>query len=442
MKNRNIYQLVFCCLFFLVSCEDQLDIEPTFSISDDAALSSEASINKLLIGTYQVAGNANSHGGFVQVFSDLLGADDQVTWNGTYTEPREVLFKEMLAGNIIINNVWKNLYRTVNQCNLVLAHLDVIKDDAEKSRIEGEARFLRALNYFELVRLFGNKTLGVPLRLDPIVDYGANLSFARNPIAEVYDAIFNDLNLAFTLLPDDNDVYADKYAAEALLARVHLYLGHYDEARDAADDVINNGGKALSGSFADAFNHNEDTAEDIFAMQVTSQSGDNQLIDMYASEDFGGRGGDISINQAYLDFFDDPNDERSLFFYENPKGDRLTGKYINQFGNVPIIRLAEMLLIRAECNVQLGTTAGAAPLDDVNAIRQRSGAGALASVTIDEILAERMRELAFEGFWIYDVKRTHGTIQGIPYDDLRLEMPIPQSEMDTNSLMEQNEGYL
>jgi hypothetical protein len=101
-----------------------------------------------------------------------------------------------------------------------------------------------------------------------------------------------------------------------------------------------------------------------------------------------------------------------------------------------------MLLIRAECNVQLGTTTGAAPLDDVNAIRQRSGAGALASVTIDEILAERMRELAFEGFWIYDVKRTHGTIQGIPYDDLRLEMPIPQSEMDTNSLMEQNEGYL
>jgi len=441
MKNRNIYQLVFCCLFFLVSCEDQLNVEPTLSISDEAALSSAASINKLLIGTYQVAGNANSHGGFVQIFSDLLGADDQVTWNGTYTEPREVLTKEMLAGNLIINDVWKNLYKVISQANLVLGHLDVVTDDVERARIEGEARFLRALNYFELVRLFGNQTLGVPLRLEPIEDYGADLSLARNPISEVYDAIFNDLDLAFVLLPEDNDVYADKYAAEALLARVHLYLGQYDKARDAADDVINNGGKALSGSFADAFNHEEDSEEDIFAMQVSSQSGDNQLNDMYASEDFGGRGGDISINQSYLDFFDDPNDERSLFFYENPKGDRLTGKYTNQFGNIPIIRLAEMLLIRAESNVRLGTATGAEPLDDVNAIRQRSGAAALASVTLDDILDERMRELAFEGFWIYDVKRTHGTVQGINYDDPKLEMPIPQAEMDTNSLMEQNSAY-
>jgi hypothetical protein len=441
MKNRKIYPLIFCCLFFLLSCADQLNVEPTLSISDDAALSSAASINKLLIGTYKIAGAANSHGGWVQVFSDLLGADDQVTWNGTFTEPREALTKNMLAGNIIIGDIWRNLYKVISQSNLVLDHLDVYTDDAERMKVEGEARFLRALNYFELVRLYGNDTKGVPLRLEPIDDYGADLSISRNSTSDVYGAIELDLTSAMSLLPDDNDVFADKYAAEALLARVHFYQGHYDEARDAADDVITNGGKALSATFADAFNHDQDNDEDIFAMQVTSQSGENQLVISYASEDLGGRGGDISINQAYLDLFDDPNDQRATFYYDNPKGDHLTGKFTNQFGHVPIIRLAEMLLIRAECNVRLGTSTGASPLDDVNAIRQRSGAAPLAAVTVDDILLERQRELAFEGFGIYDIKRTQGSVQGIPYNDPRLVMPIPQSEMDTNSLMEQNEGY-
>jgi len=441
MKNRNSYKLIFIGLLFIFSCEDRLNIEPTVSISNDAALNSAASINKLLIGTYQIAGNANSHGGYVQIFSDLLGADDQVTWNGTFYEPREALTKNMLVNNFLIQGIWENLYKVIGHTNLVLGHLEVIADDAERSRIEGEARFLRALNYFELVRLFGNDTIGVPLRLDPIEDYGGDLTIARNSTSEVYDAIFGDLAIAISQLPDDNDVYADKYAAEALLARVQLYLGHYAEARDAADDVITNGGKALSADFASAFNHDEDNEEDIFAMQVTSQGGDNQLIAMYASEDNGGRGGDISINQSYLDIFDDPNDQRSQFFYENPKGDRLTGKYTNQFGNVPVMRLAEMILIRAECNVRLGTETGAPPLDDVNAIRQRSGATFLAAVTVDDILKERQRELAFEGFWIYDIKRTHGSVQGIAYDDPRLVMPIPQSEIDANNLMEQNEGY-
>jgi starch-binding outer membrane protein, SusD/RagB family len=441
MKNRNIYQLILLSLIFLLSCEDKLNVEPTQSISDVAALSSAASINKLLIGTYRIAGDAYSHGGYVQIFSDLLGADDEVTWNGTFYEPREALTKNMLANNYIIGEMWKNMYKAINQSNLVLGHLDVITDAAERSRVEGEARFLRAINYFELVRLFGNDIKGVPLRLEPIEDYGGDLSIARNTTAEVYQAILGDLSNAVSLLPDDNDVYADKYAAEAFLARVQLYLGHYAEARDAADDILTNSGKALSADFAAAFNHDDDNEEDIFAMQVTSQGGDNQLIQMYASEDNGGRGGDISINQSYLDIFDDPNDQRSQFFYENPKGDRLSGKYTNQFGNVPVIRLAEIILIRAECNVRLSTTIGAPPLDDVNAIRLRSGASLLGAITVEDILKERKRELAFEGFWIYDIKRTQGSVQGIAYDDPRLVMPIPQAEIDANNKMEQNEGY-
>jgi len=441
MKNRNIYTLAFLCLMFLIACDKKLDVEPTLSISDEAALSSAASVHKLLIGTYEIDGSANSHGGYLQIFSDLLGADQEVSWNGTFYEPRQALTKEMFANNFIIQEMWKNTYNVISQSNLVLGHLDVFTDDTEKATVEGEARFLRALNYFELVRLFGTETKGVPLRLDPISDYGGDLTIARATTSDVYAAIMDDLSQAISLLPDDNNEYADRYAALALLARVHLYLGHYMEARDVADDVITNSGKSLSASFAEAFNHDEDGAEDIYAMQVTSQSGENQLILMYASEDNGGRGGDISINQSYLDLFDDNNDERGLFFYDNPKGDRLSAKYTNQFGNVPVFRLAEMILIRAECNLRLGTNIGATPLDDINALRLRSSATPLADVTLNDILLERQRELAFEGFGIYDVKRTRSSVAGIPYDSPTLVVPIPQAEMDTNALMEQNEGY-
>lgn len=441
MKNSIFYPLTVLCLVFMMACEDKLDVAPTLSISDDAALSSAASVKKLLIGAYQIDAGVNSHSGLVQMFSDLLGADDQVTWNGTFFEPREALTKSMTANNFLVSVLWTNQYKVISHCNLVLDHLDVFTDDVEKATVEGEARFLRAFSYFELVRLFGNETIGVPLRLESVLDFGGDLNIGRSDASAVYAAILQDLDIAITLLPDDNDVFADRIAAKALQVRVNLYLGRYTEARDGADDVIANGGKALSASFADAFNHDEDGEEDIYMMQVTSQSGINELIVYYAAEEYGGRGGDISVNQAYLDLFDDVNDQRSQFFYTNGIGDRLSGKFTNQFGNVPLIRLAEMILARAECNLRLGTNVGAPPADDINALRQRSGASVLAAVTLADILVERQRELAFEGFGIYDLKRTQGSVQGLPYNSPQLVCPIPQSEMDTNALMEQNEGY-
>ena len=297
------------------------------------------------------------------------------------------------------------------------------------------------MNYFDLVRMFGTEVNGVPIRQTAVTDFGGILEIKRNSTAEVYAFIQDDIAKAISLLPEENGEFADKYAALALQARVNLYLGKYAEARDAANAVIEQGGNVLSPSFADAFNLDVDGAEDIFMMQVTSQSGENQLIQMYASEENGGRGGDISINQEYLDIFDDDNDERKHFYYENPAANLLSSKYTNQFGNVPIFRLAEMLLIRAETNIRLNTFIGSAPLDDVNALRQRSNAAPLPTVTLEDVLWERQRELAFEGFAIYDLKRTQSSVQGLPYNSPKLVLPIPRSEMDANPLMEQNEGY-
>ena len=363
---------------------------------------------------------------------------------GTFSGPREIKNKAILPDNGFTTGFWNNAYECINQANLVLDNIDVVTSDSDKkSRINGEASFLRALSYFDLVRHFGSGSMGVPLRTEGVLDYSVDLSIARSDVSSIYSLILNDLQTAITSLPESNDFFADKYAAEALLARVYLQQGNFAAARDAANNVIANSGRTLTGSFAAAFNNDANSSEDIFAFQVTSQTGENDLVVYYADEGNGGRGGDIPVTDAYIALFDDPNDERANFFYASAQsGERLTSKYTNQFANISVIRLAEMYLIRAESNVELGSEIGDTPLNDLNALRTRSGATLLAGpVTKETVLNERILELAFEGFSIHDVIRTQGSVDGFKFDAPELVMPIPQSEMDTNPLMEQNPGY-
>ena len=119
----------------------------------------------------------------------------------------------------------------------------------------------------------------------------------------------------------------------------------------------------------------------------------------------------------------------------------LTSKYTNQYGNIHVIRLAEMYLIRAEANYRLGTSLGATPLDDINTIRGRAKASALTTVTLDDILLERRRELAFEGFLIHDIKRTKGNVGSLNWNSDKLVFPIPLREMQVNNKLVQNPGY-
>ena len=102
----------------------------------------------------------------------------------------------------------------INQANLVIDNITVINQNSESNRVEGEAKFLRALAYFDLVRHFG----GVPLRTEGIVDYSSDLNIQRSSEEEIYNQIISDLNDSYNLLPQSNDFFADKYAAKALLA--------------------------------------------------------------------------------------------------------------------------------------------------------------------------------------------------------------------------------
>lgn len=451
MKNYLNYRIVFSFLVLsFIACDDNLDIEPEQDLSPEIATESPQNIQNILNSIYGDARSDDSYGGGIALASELLANAGELNWNGTYVQPAEFNEKAVLTGNSFVAGTWLNGYQMNNQANIVLANLDVFDDEDERNRTEGEAKFLRALNYFDLVRLFSKPydqganggQPGVPIILEPVLD-ASQISYpARNTIDEVYDLVLSDLNDAYELLPETNTYFADKYSAQALLARVYLQMGNYEMALNAADDVIENSGHSLTATFAEAFNNPQNTTEDIFAIQVTAQDANIHAYNEYwAGSNFGGRPGDpdLSIEQPHFAIYNDANDERANFFYE--RRGTATTKWQNQFANITVIRLAEMYLIRAEANQRLGTATGATPLEDVNTLRRRSGASALSAVSLEDILMERRRELAFEGFALFDAKRLGRDVGDISYDANNLVLPIPLREMDSNPELVQNPGY-
>ena len=448
MKNIKYIILALSGFFLVTSCDRQLDVTPEQSIVTDKVISTPENINNILIGTYAITGRADLLGGDVQMYADLLGNSNYLYWYGTYASLRNIYTKSIVSDNAYVRDTWQYAYKAIYQTNVILDNLNIVTNADDKNRIEGEAKFLRAINYFELVRFYGkqyvagtnNTQLGVPIILDSKIDFSGDLSVARNTVEEVYTQVIKDLTGAITKLPSDNSYYADVYSAKALLARVYLQKGDYANARTMANDIITNSGKSLVTNFEGAFNTGENTSEDLFAMQVTSQSGINDLNTFYADEIYGGRGGDIAVRDEYVDLFE-ASDVRGDFFYYNGDGDRLSAKFKNQFGNVHVIRLAEMYLIRAEANLALSTSVGATPLSDINLVRNRAHASSLSAVTQADIMKERSRELGFEGFLIHDIKRTKGNVSALSWSSDRLVFPIPVREMQVNSKLVQNPGY-
>lgn len=440
---KRIYNLFYflSMVVLLGSCSDRLDVVPRQDIPSEVAISNGENVQNILTGVYDETSQEESYGGYLQIMADLYGFNDQATWYGTFQDPKEVYNKSIFVDNAFVRDLWLNGYEAINQANLVLDYSDLVNED-DRDRVMGEAYFLRALNYFDLNRFFSSpdKSMGVPLTLTSVVDLDRDLEIARAPSDQVYQQVISDLQNAIEMLPESNDVYADKYSAEALLARVQLHIGNYEEARDAASDVIENSGRMLTANYADAFNNDSNSSEDLFAFQVNTQDGDNVLVTHYASTENGGRGGDIAVNDAYLNMFG-PTDDRGMFFYIGDYGDVLTSKFTDEYANISLIRLAEMYLIRAEANERLGTEVGATPLEDINTIRARANAELLAKVTLDDILEERQLEMMFEGFLIWDYTRTGRAVGEIPADSPRLSFPIPLRELDANSALDQNPGY-
>lgn len=429
----------------VASCEDILDLEPAQSLSNESALSDDAGVKQTLLGAYDRMAQTALLGGEVMMNADLYAGFGEIEWIGTFEEFKEIYNRDILVNNGAVSGLWDDAYEVINTCNNVLNALDVV-DIADRDRVEGEALTLRAWCLFELTRAFGqqyevgsdNSQLAVPIILEPTLAIGENSEVTRNTVEECYNQVIADLIAAEAKLPEDNDEFIDTWVASALLARVYLQKEDYANARDAADRVINSGEFELNATYAECFTQDDATDEDIFSVEISELDGSNVLNTYYAINDFGGRG-DIEILDEHLALYDISDLRTTMFLIDG--GSRFSTKYNNEFANVSAIRLAEMYLIRAECNQRLGTAIGASPDDDYNAVHTRAGLPEAAGVSLDDILYERRLELAFEGFRVHDVKRTKGTIGTMNYNDPKLVYPIPQIEIDKNPLLEQNPGY-
>lgn len=457
MKQSIISKLLIAgSLVFLVSsCSKKLDLEPAQSVDAATALTTADDVDKAMIGGYSSLSGGSLYGTNLLMVPELLASTSYCSWTGTFQGQRQIARRTMTADNTEASRIWIAGYRTINMANIVLANLNVVTDATRKKTLEGEARWMRAIMHFELVRLFArpfdpltsNGNLGVPIISKATKTEADALAKApRNTVAEVYTQIIADLNSAIANLPDENGTRANKYTALATLARVYLQQSNFTGARDAANAVINSGYYELNGSLTTGF-LSKNTKESIFEIQQNDQNNagtaNDGMATFFASLPGIGRG-DVTISGTFLGLYPVGDKRRTELYYVGTgakPGANMCGKWTAFSQNLPIIRLAEMYLIRAECNARLSTNVGDTPANDLDEIRSRATLPFNPAPTVNDILLERRLELAFEGLRIHDVKRLKGANGTFNWDNDRLVMPIPQREIDSNNLLVQNPGY-
>jgi hypothetical protein len=448
-------------LFVAASCNKKLDVLPQNSLPADQ-IKTSADVTAILFGGYS---GLQSSGGFGENFimaSDLLAADSQVNFVGTFYDYLDLQVHTAINTNAIAGNMWPGGYNVVNIANTVLDKITLVDSGDTRKSVQGEALFLRGTSFFYLTGLFAKpysdgaaaNNPGISLVLKPTYVYDSSKNSPNKParatVQQSYTQIIADLQAAIGLLPKSNDDgRATVYSAEAMLSRVYMSMGDYPHAAQMAAAVINSGNFGL-GTYASAFNHDGYGQEDIFAVLTSNQSNPGTsnagLITFYDTYPTGR--GDAQVDPAFFDIFDDANDVRGAFTYKGKSISGTKGNYTNKwsvfFKTIPVVRLAEMYLTRGEANLRAGAAGtGDDPVADINTVRERAGAADLGpTLTVQDFVEERFRELAFEGDRYWTLKRNKLNFStGFGYDNNKLILPIPQRELDANPNLVQNTGY-
>jgi hypothetical protein len=435
--------------FFLIillsaaSACDVLDVKPQSSILASEAFKDKKGIEKGILGAYSSFQNLSYYGRTFLIFSDLAADNLDHPADATALEYRQVDNNTILPENGSVDGIWSSLYEGINVANNVIAKVSGMEDmtDTEKNQAIGELYFIRALNHFNLVSLFGD----VPLKTEPTVGTGA-LDAARASKESVYQQIIDDLTFAEQNLSTSGPkVRASKYAATALLARVYLYKGDYQLASEKATTVIEEGGYSII-DYADIFA--DGSAESIFEIDFTDLNR-NRIAEYNFPKSLNGRR-EVAPSAGILDAYetDDERYSATIAFegalaYPVKYNDLSIGA-----DNVIVLRLAEMYLIRAEAEAMLQGDVDAIQ-DDINVIRGRAGLGDTDAATYPALLLaieqERRVEFAFEGHRWFDLVRTGRAVEVLDKVNSTNQtlFPIPLEEILTNksSGMKQNNGY-
>lgn len=468
MKRFRLINICFVTII-LFSCSNKLEQVPkTDKVSQDF-YQTESEIEGAVNGVYatlQFGGNYD-HG--IPAIGELGGEDayDQTPANdgGYYGQ---IADHHVVDDNAIISDNWEDSYKGIQRASIVLNQIEDVdfENNEKKDHRKGEVKFIRALYYFNLVRIYGD----VPLVVDEVEDPLESFGQERTDKSEVYDQIIEDLSNAVDLLPKTNDDgRADKTAAQALLGKVYFTLDKNSEAKTLFEDVVNSGEHELLSNVEDIFSvDNELNKEIIFAVQFASGlSANSEGTDAYrlfnpsdrVENGMSGTKGHGVIKADFINSFDDDDKRKGTYF-----GLLSSGIGYNKKIAVPttevgdsdsdwvVLRYPDVLLSLAEIENEdgnIGSNNDSEPgtaIGYINMVRERAGIGKYSGNTnknsvFEEIGLQRRKELIWEGHRWFDLLRQGRAKEVLGIDEDKLLMPIPSNQTNTDDALKQNPGY-
>ena len=505
---KSIYKVMGCAILAasLSSCvNDWLDVAPSDGTDADAALTSSSDLAAARTGMYKaLKGNSNLvdyYGQQFFVYGDVHAGDDYQYNNiggsnraSFYYDMTYQTASEFSSSTSSSNVAWKSPYIVIGRANRIIAAAEggALSDAAEaKATIDqyaAEAKVLRALAHFDLVRIYGKPytedqgaSLGVPL-VTGVLE--SNAKPARSTVAEVYTQVVKDLTEAISsnaLATETEPGYVSVWGAKAILSRVYLNMGDYANALSVAEDIIKNSGAALwtrDQYFKawDASTPNE--SEFLFRLNVAGSTDNNDLNGIGNLQQREGYK-EMVATKKFVDMLtSDPKDVRNDMFLPATAAKEVAtygtnkvflNKLRGQGGNlrnvtiVPIIRLSEVYLTAAECAFRNNDKTKAVEyLNDLvkNRTTTEASLATVDNITLERILIERRKELIGEGQRYFDALRNNETItrytseadkgwhktlskeaQSFNRDYFKAIAAIPQAEINANPNIKQNTGY-
>ena len=460
--KKYITPLIFALLCLTTAC-DFLELESPNDINADNLFKDAASAENALIGVYSSLQSPSYYGGNYLLIGEPISGNS-ATGGFDNSNIDELGAQAVTPSNIIVEEMWYGIYNTIANANHLIEGLETIDDSAfdpepdRKNEIEGQARAIRAMAHFDLLRYFGEhwdnaSSFGIPVisTVQKIGDIAP-----RSTVAQTYTFILGELNAALALVNqvDRDPAFVNSGTVHALLARVYLYNKDYPDAITHADETASEGLYILLDDvdYPSIFNDRQ-TSESIFELAFDSQNRSryngltyarpdalNTEVNFLAAEAlsdfFISRPGDV---RADLADFDPGNNDTSI--QPNGRSQKYRGES-DEDSPAYIFRFAEIFLIRAEA---LGYSA--AGLADLNTIRNMRGLGLIdpgAGGFLSAILDERKAEFNFEGHYYFDLARAEEIKPGglLDIDAFRAILPIPLREITaTKGAVEQNPGY-
>lgn len=477
--KKNIFKIstvaVLLSFGLISSCSDEfLDVksQENLAIEDQESVDPEKFVNGIY-GMFTEWDYAFSWLGVTEMISDNADKGSSASDNGGDKRDLDQLVHNSTTGSI--EAMWTRFYKTIGRASLSIDFTEGQTDleAVKKNQYIGEAKFLRALSYFYLVRMFGDVTI------QDINDEASNT--VRKPKAEVYAYIEADLLDAISKLPNKNEYAAKdlgratKGAAQALLAKVYLYQAKYQQAYDMATMVVNSGQYSLEADYATTWRvETENGTESLFEIQARGKSiahGVHQYSQTQGARGTGGWGWGFNVpSQNLLNAFNAEGDvirrDATIIFrgetlydgrlvptsVENPMYNEKAYSSANLGDadgdkNIRVIRFSEVLLIQAEAANEIGQDV----LTPLNRVRTRVNLAPIASMSKDQlrlkIWNERRLELAFEHDRWFDLVRTGQAkdmmaLDGKTFVTGKHELfPIPNAQLIQTPTMTQNPGW-